>query len=567
MSNRDSDQDSLSARLTDESFDGQLEHDYHDLLRRIAADSAAWRRALPTTDALARHTHSLGVPPLVGGELAILREDTRMEPTVEPRRAPSGRPDAPPVPRGPLRFHRSRQLLAALAALVVVALFISVFAAQSHKRGAGNTPTGTATTATTATIAKTPTATPARGGLAVVPTLKNLANPPVISPNDPRTVYLVNGAHITRTNDGGATWTTLPNPANFPAGLTVSWIDLFVSPLDAKTVYATADLSNPDNSQVNNCPAPLPLGHIGAQVALSGVVPCEATEISTDGGATWSILRLPGNYELGNATPNSTGFSPYDNYSANPVAQGNQITFRLYSLAGHGPLASVGPDRLFSSGDGGVTWQYADSALVAQGQSPCQFAAPSLGATLYAVTVPSTSFCDPAYNAPSQLWRSDDGGASWRQETLPAGRTVLAAVIASGQQPILYLVTPHGAAQPHVGVSGAGGADIFASADGGATWTQAPAAGMPSGSGIIPNAAATLSGGSLVVAFNDAPLAELYRWKLGGAPWTAIASTDNVTSPVSLVNIPAQGHDLLWLTVVVGSNPATATYTVYTDTP
>lgn len=562
MSDRDSDQDSLSASLTDASFDGQLEHDYHDLLRRIAADSAAWRRALPTTDALARHTHSLGVPPLVGGEPATLREDTRMEPTVQPRKAPYGRSDAPPVPRDPSRFHRSRQLLAALAALVVVALFISVFAAQSHKRGPSGS--GTATTATTAT---TPTTLPASARLAAVPTLKNLPNPPVIAPSDPRTIYLVNGAHVTRSNDGGATWTTLPDPKNFPAGLTVSWIDLFVSPLDAKIVYTTADLSNPDNSQVNNCPAPLPLGHIGAQVALSGVVPCEATEISTDGGATWSVLRLPGNYELGSASLNSTGLSLYDNYSANPVAQGNQFTFRLYSLGGHGPLASVGPDRLFSSGDGGVTWQYADSALVARGQSPCQFAAPSLGATIYAVTVPNTSFCDPAYKAPLQFWRSDDGGASWRQETLPAGRTVLAAVIASGQQPILYLLTPTVSTQAHVGVAGATGADVFASADGGATWTHPILSGTASTSSIPGDGMTTLSDGSLAVVLDDAPLAELYRWKLGGAPWTAIASTDNVTSPVSLVNIPAQGHDVLWLMVGVGSNPATATYSVYTDTP
>jgi hypothetical protein len=562
MSDRDNDQDSLSARLTDESFDGQLEHDYHDLLRRIAADSAAWRRALPTTDALARHTHSLGVPPLVGGEPVILREDTRMEPSVEPRRAPSGRPEAPLVQREPSRFHRSRQLLAALAALVVVALFISVFAAQSHKRG----PSGSGT-ATTATTAKTPTTIPASARLAAVPTLKNLPNPPVIAPSDPRTLYLVNGAHLTRSNDGGATWTTLPDPANFPAGLTVSWIDLFVSPLDAKTVYATANLSNPDNSQVNNCPAPLPLGHIGAKVALSGVIPCEATEISTDGGATWSILRLPGNYELGNASPNSLGVTTYDNYSANPVAQSNQITIRLYSLAGHGPLASVGPDRLFSSGDAGVTWQYADSALVARGQNPCQFVAPSLGATLYAVTVPSTSFCDPAYNATQQLWRSDDGGASWRQLGLPAGRMVLAAVVASGQQPILYLLMPPASTQAHVGVAGATGGDIYASADGGATWTHPLLSGTASTSSIPSDGATTLSDGSLAVVLDEAPLVELYRWKLGGSPWTAIASTDNVTAPVSLVNIPAQGHDVLWLTVAVGSNPATATYTVYTDTP
>lgn len=562
MSDRDNNPDSLSVNPTDESFDGLLEHDYHDLLRRIAADGAAWRRALPTTEALARHIHTLGVPPLPGGAPAIRREDTRMEPSTEPREAPPGRPDA--SPRTQLerpRFHRARQLVAALAALVVVALFVSVFATQSHNRRVGSSPTGTATQSGSQTATST-VATTSHSQLVAAPKLTNLSGLPVFSSFDPNTVYVVNGARITRSDNGGATWTTLPNPANFPPGLTVSWIDLFVSPLNNKTVYATADLSNPDNSQVNNCPAPLPLGHIGAKVARSGVVPCEVPEISTDAGASWSILRLPGNFELGSANPNSMGINLYNNFSANPVAQGAE----LYSLAGHGPLASAGPDRLFSSGDAGVTWQYADNALTVNGQNPCQFVAPTTGHTLYAVTVPSTSACDPEFNAPPELWRSDDGGASWRQETLPSGRTVLAAVVSSGARPILYLVMPAVSAQSHAGVAAATGADIFASADGGATWSEAPTAGMSSTSGFVSNGGAALSDGSLVVAFNDAPIIGLYTWRPGGASWTKIASTDNGTAPAGLVNAPVQGHDTLWLTIVAGSNPQEATYSVLKDT-
>ncbi|HEV2405828.1 MAG TPA: sialidase family protein, partial [Ktedonobacterales bacterium] len=129
------------------------------------------------------------------------------------------------------------------------------------------------------------------------------------------------------------------------------------------------------------------------------------------------------------------------------------------------------------------------------------------------------------------------------------------------------LLMPTVSTQAHVGVAGATGADVFASADGGATWTHPILSGTASTSSIPGDGMTTLSDGSLAVVLDDAPLAELYRWKLGGAPWTAIASTDNVTSPVSLVNIPAQGHDVLWLMVGVGSNPATATYSVYTDTP
>lgn len=553
MSEHDGVQDSLS----DSALDDLLTREHGDLMPRLTGDGAAWRRSLPGTEGLARHVRTLGEPPRSGMAPAVSRrEDRRMTTIDEPSEQPSGSP-VRTEPTRPNHFHRARQMIAAVAALVVVALFASVFAAQSHRHGPGASPTSTTYSQT---VGVTPTALPPAGFMPAGK-LASVSGLPVVSPADTRTSYVVNGAHVTRSDDKGATWTTLPTPRNFPSGVTVSWIDLFVSPLSAKTVYATADLSNPDNSQVNNCPAPLPLGHIGAKISLSGVVPCEVTEISVDGGATWSVLRMPGDFELGNASPSSTQLNMYNGYSANPIAQGN----RLYSLAGHGPMASVGPDRLVSSNDGGATWQYADDGLVAQGQSPCQFAATPTGHTLFALTVPSSVSCDPNYNQPPQLWRSDDGGASWRQETTPSGRLVIGAALSTGAQPILYLLMP-GPSQPHVGVSGAAVTDIFASADGGATWSQAPATGIPGTSPINGNAMTTLSDASLAVAYNDAPVITVYMWRPGQSSWTKLASMDNGAAIANFVNIPVNGRDALWLTIGAG-NPQTGSYSVYIYTP
>ena len=552
MSEHDDTHDSLS----DMEFDQWLARQPGDLLRRISADGAVWRRSLPTTDRLAGYARSLGDPP--GGAPRAnhhAREDRTMALDNAPT-DPGAGPPVPPTPTRGARFHRARQVIAAVAALLVVALFASVFAAQSRHRGPG---AGQATPTATASATPTPTPLPPGAQLVAAPRLSDLSGMPVFSTSNPHTVYVVNGARITRSDDDGAHWTTLPLPNNLPSGLVVAWVDLFVSPLDARTVYATANLTNPDNSQVTNCPAPLPMAHIGAKIARSGVVPCDVTEVSADGGATWGIVRLSGGLELGSASLAASELGQYDAYSASPVVQGHYI----YTLAGYGPLASVAPDRLLNSGDGGMTWGFSDTSLLAQGQAPCQYAATSTGTTLFAVTTPSTTFCDPAYGEPTEFWRSDDLGSTWRPETAPPGRAPLGLTISSGAQPILYLMAP-AAAQPHVGVSGATDADIFASADGGATWTRAPSAGVSATAGTAPSAMTTLSDGTLVVAFDDAPIISLYTWRPGQGSWTKLAQIDNGRAPAALVNIPASGHDALWLTVASGNTPQTATYTVYT---
>lgn len=473
----------------------------------------------------------------------------------DPSEQPSGstvRAESPQPPRL-ARFHRARQVIAVVAALVVVALFASVFAAQSQKRTPGGAPTSTAHTQT---IGVTPTATPLPSGFHAVGKLQHLSGYPVVAPSNPQTVYLLTATQLQRSNDDGAHWVTLPAAKAFPSGMNVSWLDLFVSPLTDSTVYATAELSNPDNSQVTNCPAPLPMGSIGAKIRLSGVVPCEVQVVSTNGGASWGLLRMPINRLLGSATANMGTTNIFNIYSATPQAQGNT----LYSMATLGPAVGNVPERLVSSADG-VTWHTADDGLNAQGLSVCQFAVSPVGHTIFALTAAS---CDLISYAPQQLWRSDNASNSWTQITLPPGRTVVAMVSASsgGSLPLLYLADPVLNNQPHTFSANILPTDFTVSSDGGQTWHSTPSAGIPSDFQSGSSAITVLSDGGLAAAFQSAPDVDFYAWRPGSASWTMIGSNDATVGVASLNVVGPLGHTTLWATVADGQSAAGMTYTV-----
>ena len=546
-----SEQDSLSAHLSDAAFDNLLVDEHRELIQRISADGAAWRRALPGTETLTRHAYALGAPP--SGETApnmTIREDIHMESANEPSGPTIGSsiPTPQRPPSGGPRFHRARQLAAVVAALVVVALFATVFASQSHQRGRVASPISTANSRVTPTNANSPLT------FRPVGKLEHLSGYPVVAPSNPQTVYLLTSGSIQRSADDGNHWVSLPRPSSFPTGMTVSWLDLFVSPLSDATVYATAELSNPDNSQVTNCPAPLPLGHIGAKMTLSGVVPCEAQVVSTNGGDTWSLLRLPINDILGSANANMGTANQFNQFSAPLQTQGTL----LYSLASLGPVVGNVSDRIVGSADG-VTWRTVDDGLVARGLSACQYAATPTGKTLFAVTASS---CDLISGAAQQLWRSDDSGASWRQVTLPPGRTVVAMTAAGGAQSRLFLVDPILNNQPHTFSLTIGPSDFKVSADGGQTWQSAPTAGIPAGMQSASSAVAVLGDGRLAAAFQSAPAMGIYAWQPDAATWVKLGDNDTTVGVVSLDTVGGSGGNTLWVTVVDGQSANQPTYTV-----
>jgi hypothetical protein len=450
-----------------------------------------------------------------------------------------------------------------------VALFAALFLSLSHGgSGAGSKPGATASTTGQAPANKTPTLQAQHGSWQADPYLAHVPSLPVIAPTNPSVVYKANGAQLQRSADGGKTWSALATPADFPQGAQVSWLDVFVSPLNADTLWATADLTTATNGTLPNCPVPPPFAFVGGNVVASGSVPCQVQNVSTDGGKSWRLVKLGFAYMLGSANPDANLYNFYAQYSQIPQAQGT----RLYSLTSDGPLASsADAGRLAASADGGKSWQPADGALASAGLHICDFAVVPGGHSIYVVT--ADTGCAPEYRASPALWRSNDGGAHWTQLALPAGRLVAALKVSGGATPTLYALLPTLSTQSHSVNTTVGPADVFASSDG-LKWTQAPAAGVPSDS----NAPSTISttaiaqpDGSLLAPVGGTTLV-FYMWRPGAAAWLE-QSRLNVVGAAALQQVPAAAAgagSALWLVSAdpaASLNQATFAYSVETYQP
>ncbi len=177
----------------------------------------------------------------------------------------------------------------ALIAAVVIALLVS-------HAGRPSAPGKQETSAT-----KIPTPLPtgdiptSSRGWAALPHLTNTPDLPVLAPSDPRVVYevgLPNGTATTpvklqRSDDDGATWRTLPAPAEITE---ISWAAFFVraaffvSPLAAHTVFVELSAPCPGTQADTNTPG-------GALSSGSSI--CTFDYFSTDGGAHWSRVQWP----------------------------------------------------------------------------------------------------------------------------------------------------------------------------------------------------------------------------------------------------------------------------------
>lgn len=540
------------------------------LHRHLLADSAMWRTELPDIAPLERqvaalaarrgeheprlsHSYSTREPlimPNAPNPVHVdLHSDTRLLPAAARRSAP-------------------HTMLAAGAALTLVALFAVFFVALPHGGKTSNPSTGPNTP-----TSGTPTGHPAHSGVwQPVASLTHAAGVPIVSPANPSVVYEVGHAHLRRSADGGKTWSALPLPSDFPSGDSYTWLDLFVSPLDANTVWATANLVNPNNPA--NCPFARPTVYTGGNALYSGYIPCQIQIVSTDGGQTWKRVQLSFAFMLGTTSSDMVAVSGFLQYSTAPQAQGHLI----YMLTDDGPLAaSAKAQHLAVSSDGGATWQDASAQLTGNGNYICSFTAvPNpTSSTVFAVT--SDAGCGPDNsNSWRALWRSDDAGAHWTQETLPSSRLVLNLTTTGGSQPILYALMPSLSGNAHVGITSAAATDIYASTDGGVSWHAAPAAGAPANASTA-GAPLALSDGSMVQAFytqssqpspDGKTVIAFARWHAGSATWSELR-------PLSLYGIsqlldlpPATGiGDMLWLTMPDSNTPGNTTYSVVTYTP
>ena len=593
--------DSLTDTTTNSSTAGDdpLPPEIEPLHQRVLQDSALWRAGLPGTDALARQVTALAQRKPESRQLSYrLREELQMQDPIDPER-PESAPARPAtaVPHAAARpRNRAGGLVAGGATLVLVALFVAFFAVVPHggqtgKLGGNGSDhaTATATSATSRSSQWQP-----------VKSLTHTAGLPVISPVNAKVVYEIANGSVRRSADGGATWTNLPNPSDFPAGDSAQWMDLFVSPLSADTLWTTANLTNPNGAI--NCPVGYPTADRGANVAPSsgalygaaipsgsgnllgadmpqvphgGSIPCQVQNVSTDGGRTWTLVKLSFAFMLGSASPDAGVFNPFDPFSATPQIQGDQIhNPHMYTLTSDGPLASTASGgHVALSSDGGLTWQDASAQLTAAGLDVCNMAAVAIGSTLFAVANANGCAVDGA-TAPS-LWRSDDAGGHWQQVTLPPDRFVIRLIALGGpDQPTLYAQTVP-LSHSHAVNTEALPTDFFASTDGGKNWKQAPSQGVSTS--VIGSGPMTVGGphDSLVVPFFTQlsaanQLAYTFdQWDPAAATWVELPhsalSLSGIAQLQALLVATTSGNESAFgLTVPDSANPQSSTYSVET---
>jgi hypothetical protein len=408
----------------------------------------------------------------------------------------------------PARRLAVQGVMVLVVALLVGALVASHLPATNHPTGQGTQTPGTAT----------PTATPGPDGTWVTPQgLANLKGVPTLAPSNPNILYQVFSMDsqtapptISRSNDSGATWQTLPVP--FVASGQVFGVTLGVSPLDAQVVvlqvayYASANMPTtcPDTSAA-----------AGLKAARAGFALCYLHYLSRDGGRHWQLLALPVSAQdmvntilepMGNLTP-SGGLLLR--------AQGA----RLYAF-----MEAPGGSHLLVSADGGQTWRVDDAGIGAASRYVCAaqvLPAPD-GSVIFALVSPLPC----GTGGVQELWRSDDAGATWhRTGPLPGNAAVgVQSFVVSAQgaraMPLIYAMISGGLLKP---------SDLKVSVDGGATWLAAPDQGIVSGIYTFTGPLAVLGDGSVLAGvqrpLNSSPYlaTALYRWKPGEAAWHQVA--------------------------------------------
>jgi hypothetical protein len=527
-------------------FDG-LEPEFSSddsLERRLLADGDRWRAntAPPVKPFIQRMNATLRehLPPAD----AFVKERPMAHYIVTP----------PPAPAQPPRHQPGKwsTLAAVAAAVVIVAMLAWVFQSIAHSRVANTSATPTSNSAAHVTHP--------RGHWADVVqyTVTSADDTIIVSPSDPRIAFRAtrsqsnpNTTTLARTSDGGATWTDIALPTDDGG----SFGALGVSPLDPQAVFLTltGDQSNP------RCPA-YALGpgtdvgpatsqaassfHADARLGplhpTSGGYACSFQYVSQDGGAHWVHPSFP--WSAQHFVDLGPDIAPVQ-------VQGTTL---FATVAGNLNGEVFDGARLVASDDGGTTWRAADTAIAAAGQIITSYAVVPGTAALYAMSVRQQT---PAgQESSAALWRSEDAGMHWtRIGTAPTAQARLIATASTAGGVTLYAV----ALSP---ASPNGMVPIYASRDGGHTWSPAPTDGWPQGQGVNLWALNTLADGSLLLELSDRVLApeapafnsnsSFYAWRPGDVGWFQVTprpSSGFLTQ--SWLTTPASGPQTLWIVV------------------
>ncbi len=463
---------------------------------------------------------------------------------------------------------RWRALVGAVAAVVIVALLGAVLGTLANNRkhpGVGsNNPTQSPKPSKSA-----PTATPLSkfGVLASQPGATNQPGIPIVAQSNPQYIYEYAdnqpGPVLRRSEDGGKTWSDLAFPLNTDS-LGAEY--LAVSPMDATLLFLEMDINIPTGG---NCVVHADsrggfLSSSSGGTLSGGGTLCRLTYRSVDAGDIWQPVSFPLN---GSIFGDGVIFS-FDTTALQ--AQNNRLYVRVYDKLNLNPTHPMLDIRIFSTADGGKTWQAADTSLASQAPHVCSFAATPVGSTLFAVSAPSCTGVSGG-----ALWRSDDAGVTWNRVgtapdwALPVGAelampTLIGAnVHGDPNQPLLYAEQmPNPVTLPSN--------TIVVSADGGKTWQQAPNTGLPRGAQIVVTGSAPLPDGSIVVAFTDAisqsprPIG-CYYWSPGGSAWQRITPDRSLTAN-DLANVFVSSTTA-GVTVTLSIGDSTTTSPLYTIQP
>lgn len=445
------------------------------------------------------------------------------------------------------RQHRHTQRFAALAAaLAIVGLLAALFATLAPRRTA-NGP-----------IHPSPAGTELAGeewtkvGIPVLPhALDPNSGNYIAAPGDPSVVYYIDIRVDSATGyaeeqlsrlDGGQRWVSLSFPLPDIAGAPASVNEqksiayrLDVMPSDPMALILSLDVLG-----TATCPIANPLRYT-----------CDEYLYSSDGGAHWGPLHLPGlgMLALWNALDSDAMTQPY----------WNQDGVLYTTLSSPDPGYHPTGIHLVSSMDNGATWHYADATLSAGGQPITEYVPAPHGTTMYAVTAATS------YDVVSrQLWRSNDAGAHWTRTGPMPGQTQLIGIATpvDGTLPLVYRdqridqsqLPPNSPANQNMLTS------PEVSRDGGATWQYMPLTGLPTDTGGTPYTVGTLADGSLVVVLpgkaweqsgsNAAANLTFYAWK----PWSS--SWRQLTPTITNIQIGNTATPSWWLISDTPASPA-----------